>query len=260
MKMKREHDFGLVLSGGGAKGAAHIGVLKAMEERGIMPSIVSGTSAGAIVGSLYCNGLSSEEILDIFLNTSVFRPAFYTWRKPGVLNINPLSKVLEPHFKIDSFEALKYPCYIVATDITRAKQYVFSKGPIIQSILASACFPGIFAPVEIGDSLYSDGGILNNFPTEPIVHKCERIIGVNIQHIDPVDKKELKSTFGVVQRVYSISTKFASIAKYQDCEIVIAPPELNKFNTFDMYKIKNMYEIGYRHACLVFDEYLSKQS
>ncbi len=251
--MEREHHVGLVLSGGGAKGAAHIGVLKAMEERGIEATIVSGTSAGAIVGGLYCSGLSADEILDIFLNTSVFRPAFYTWRKPGVLNINPLAKVLRPYFKFDSFEDLKYPCYIVATDITKAKQRVFSKGPIIQSILASACFPGIFAPIEIGDSLYSDGGILNNFPTEPIAQKCERLIGVNIQHIEAIPKEELKSTFGVVQRVYSISTKFASIAKYQHCDVVIAPPALNNFNTFDMYKIKRMYEIGYEHACEVFD-------
>lgn len=258
MKMNREHELGLVLSGGGAKGAAHIGVLKAMEERGIEPSIVSGTSAGAIVGALYCNGLSSKEILDIFLNTSIFRPSFYTWRKPGVLNIGPLAKVLEPHFEEDSFESLKRPCFIVATDITKARQRVFSKGPLIQSILASACFPGLFAPIEIDDSLYSDGGILNNFPTEPIIQKCDRLIGVNIQHIDAIGKKELKTTFGVVQRVYSISTRFASIAKYKGCDVVIAPPKLNKFNTFDMYKIKSMYEIGYEHACTVFDSNAKK--
>ena len=252
--MDIEHDLGLVLSGGGAKGAAHIGVLKAMEERNIVPTIVSGTSAGAIVGALYCNGISSEEILDIFLNTSVFRPSFYTWRKPGVLDIKPLAKVLQPHFKVDSFEALKYPCYVVTTDITEAKERVFSRGPLIQRILASACFPGLFAPIEIGDSLYSDGGILNNFPTEPIHQKCKKLIGVNIQHIDPIEKNELKSTFGVVQRVYSISTRFASISKYQNCNIVIAPKKLNKFNTFDMYKIQKMYEIGYEDACKQLDD------
>jgi len=256
--MDTEYDIGLVLSGGGAKGAAHIGALKAMEERNITASIVSGTSAGAIVGALYCNGYTSDEILDLFLHTSVFRPSFYSWRKPGVLNINPLGKVLEPYFEEDTFESLKKPCYIVSTDITHAKQRVFSKGPLIQSILASACFPGIFAPVEIGDSLYSDGGILNNFPTEPLLHKCRKIIGVNIQHISQVDKKDLRSTFGVVQRVYSISTRFSSVAKYQDCDLVIAPPELNKFNTFDMYKIKKMYDVGYENACKEFDKNMNQ--
>lgn len=251
--MSGEHKLGIVLSGGGAKGAAHIGVLKAMEERGIKPTIVSGTSAGAIIGALYCAGYSSEEMFDFFNKTSVFRPANYTWKKPGFFNPSSMEAVLLKLLPENSFDSLKYPLYIVATDITKARQKVFSTGKLVPAILASSSFPVVFAPVEIEDSLYSDGGILNNFPTEPIRQKCDKLIGVNIQHISPVDKTQLKNTFGVFQRIYSISTRFASVSKYQECDLVIAPPELNDFNTFDMYKIKKMYEIGYKSACEMFD-------
>lgn len=251
--MNGEHNIGLVLSGGGAKGAAHIGVFKAMEERGIKPTIVSGTSAGSIFGAMYCAGYSSEEMMQFFEKTSLFKPSYYTWKKPGFFNPTALKSVLQKVFPEDSFEKLKYPLYVVATDITKARQKVFSTGHLVDAILASSSFPVLFAPVEIGDSLYSDGGILNNFPTEPIRQKCKTMIGVNIQHISQVDKSQLKNTFGVFQRIYSISTRFASVSKYQECDIVIAPPELNDFNTFDMYKIKKMYEVGYKTACEIFD-------
>lgn len=253
--MDVEHRLGIVLSGGGAKGAAHAGVLKALEERNIRPDVVSGTSAGAIVGALYCAGVTSDEILDVFAKTSVFRPSYYTWKKPGLLNMAAFTKFLEPFFPEDTFESLKIPCYITATDITNAKQKVFSRGPLISRILASACFPIVFAPLEIENKLYADGGILNNFPTEPIQQKCKYLIGVNIQHIDPVPKEDLKSTFIVAQRIYSISTRFASVSKYQYCDVVIAPPRLNQFSTFDMYKIEKMYKIGYEDACEQLDKF-----
>jgi len=252
--MQEDHQLGLVLSGGGAKGAAHAGVLKALEERNIRPDVVSGTSAGAIVGALYCAGTSSDEILELFTKTSLFKPSYYTWKKPGLLNMNVFGKVLEPYFPDDNFEALEIPCYIVATDITNASQVVFSEGPLISRILASACFPIVFAPLEIDGKLYADGGILNNFPTEPIRQSCRKLIGVNIQHIDPVGIEDLNSTFVVAQRIYSISTRFASVSKYQNCDVVIAPPELNDYNTFDMYKIEKMYKIGYDAACEQLDK------
>ena len=252
--MEADHDLGLVLSGGGAKGVAHIGVLKAMEERNIKPSIVAGTSAGAIVGSLYCAGYSPDEMFEFFTTTSVFRPAYYTWKKPGFFDSQALNKVLLEKFKENTFESLDKPLYIVATDITAARQKVFSRGELVKPILASSSFPVLFAPIEIEESLFADGGILNNFPTEPIRQQCKKLIGVNVQHISPTDKSKLKNVFNVFQRIYSISTRFSSVAKYQECDLVIAPHKLNDFNTFDMYKLKKMYDIGYEEACKIFDE------
>lgn len=251
--MELEHKLGLVLSGGGAKGAAHIGVIKAMQERGIRPTIVSGTSAGAIIGAMYCGGYDAEVMLDFFSNTPIFRPSYYTWKKPGIINSEVFKQVFLKLFPDNSFEKLNLPLHIVATDITLARQKVFSSGELITPLLASASFPVLFAPLEIGDSLFSDGGILNNFPTDLIRQDCMTLIGVNIEHIDPINKNELKSTFSVMQRIFSIGTRFNSLIKYQDCDIVIAPSKLNKYRTFDMYKIMEMYELGYSEACKTFD-------
>ena len=256
--MTKKNQFGLTLSGGGAKGAAHIGVLKAIEERNIKIGVVSGTSAGAIVGSLFCNGYSSDEILDFYSSTPIFRPGYYTWKKPGILNTDALGKVLEPMFEKDSFEALQIPLSVVATDIERARVKVFNEGPLTRAVLASSSFPGVFAPVLIDEVLYSDGGILNNFPVDLIRQRCETLIGVNVRDIAVVDKKSLRSTFSLIQRVIAISTRSNSLLNYHDCDVVIAPPELSKFTTFDMFKMKKMYKIGYESACKQLDAFLEK--
>ncbi len=249
-----QHKVGLVLSGGGIKGAAHIGMLKALKERNIEPTIVAGTSAGAIVGAMYAANLDEETMLDYFTGTSIFNPANYTWKKPGLINTDALEKVLLKIFPENSFEALHRPLHIVATDITLARQKVFSSGELVKPLLASACFPVVFSPVEIGDSIYADGGILNNFPTEPIRQRCDKLIGINVQHIEATTKKLLKSTLSVFQRIYFISTRFASVAKYQDCDLVFAPESLNSYNTFDMFKIKEVYEKGYEDALKVLSK------
>lgn len=254
--MKNKFKFGLTLSGGGAKGAAHIGVLKAIEERGINIDIISGTSAGAIVGSLYAHGYTSDEILEFYLSTSIFKAGFLTWKKAGILNTDAIGKLLEPLIKVDSFESLKIPMFIVATDVEHARQRVFHSGPLIKPILASSSFPGIFAPVKINDGLYSDGGILNNFPVELIRQKCNHLIGVNVQKVDYVDRRKLKSTFSLIQRVFTISTRSSSLVKYHDCDVVISPSELSNYATFNMFKMKKMYKIGYDEASKQLDAFL----
>jgi len=256
--MPRKFQFGLTLSGGGAKGAAHIGVLKAIEERGIKIEVVSGTSAGAIVGALFCNGYSSDEIFDFYSSTPIFRPGYYTWKKPGILNTEAMGKILEPMFGEDSFDTLKIPLFVVATDIEKARVKVFHEGSLVRSVLASSSFPGVFAPLVVDDVLYSDGGILNNFPVDVIRQDCEQLIGVNVRDIDIVDKSRLKSTFSLIQRVIAISTRSNSLMKYHDCDVIIAPPKLAKFTACDMYKMKKMYTIGYDEASFQLDAYLQK--
>ncbi len=253
--MKQKFRIGLTLSGGGAKGAAHIGILKALEERNINIDVISGTSSGSIVGALFAYGYSSDEILDFFLSTTIFKPGYYTWKKPGILDTEALGGLLEPLLKENAFAALKVPMYIVATDIENARSKVFSKGELIKPILASCSFPGVFAPVKIQDRLYSDGGILNNFPVEIIRQECEVLIGANVQIVDFVDKRKLKSTFSLVQRVFNISTRYNSLQKYHDCDLVISPLELSKFATFNMFKMKKMYQIGYEEASKKLDAF-----
>ncbi len=254
--MEEKVEIGLVLSGGGAKGAAHIGVLKAIEERNIKIDVISGTSSGAIIGALFAEGYSSEAILDLYLSTSVFKPGYFTWRKPGIIDTDALGKILEPMLEHDEFEKLKIPLYIVATDVENVESTVFDSGPLIKAILSSSSFPGIFAPVNFNEKLYVDGGVLNNFPVDIIRDKCNTLIGANVQIIDFRDKSKFKSTFSLVQRVFTISIRSESLTKYKDCDVLIAPKELANYATFNIFKMKEMYKIGYEEASKQLDLYL----
>lgn len=255
-----KYKIGLVLSGGALKGIAHIGVIKAMQELGIEADVVAGTSAGAIVGSMYAVGLSIDQMKAVFQDVSMFDLSTYTWKKPGIINPLKFFDDVEGVLGSSTFEELKKPLYVVATDILRAESVVFSEGPLKEPIMGSAAFPGVFAPVEYNGTLYADGGILNNFPTETIRSKCEEIIGVHVQAIDHIEKESMKSTFKVLQRIYSIATRYESASKYKDCDVMIAPQELEKFFAFDMRNREEMFEIGYRVGKQALEAYLKGKS
>lgn len=153
--------IGLALSGGGLSCAAQIGVLKVLEEEHIVPSIISGASGGAIIGALYANGVPSEEILEVFKRVNLFSFNHFARRKPGIFDIESY-QILEQYFPEDSFEALKIPLIINATHLQKGTTVYFSKGSLIKKVFASSAFPGLFAPVDISNELFIDGGILEN--------------------------------------------------------------------------------------------------
>src|SRR5690606_12969203 len=172
-KRMEKYKYGLCLSGGGVRGLAHVGVIQAMQERGMEASVVSGTSAGAIVGALYAQGMTPDEMLDFFYHTEIFRWSNYTWFKPGLIDTDKFYGIFKKHMPEDDFESLSKELFVVTTDILHGKPRVFSEGPLIKPVLASAAFPVVLSPVEIEGVLYSDGGIVNNFPIELIRDKCK---------------------------------------------------------------------------------------
>jgi NTE family protein len=183
--------YGLVLSGGGVGGIAHIGVIKALEEHGIRPSIISGASAGAIVGAFYAAGYSTNEILEFFQTTSLFSIKNYAVRKAGFVDTNKFYNIFKQYFPEDSFEALKKKLYISTTNIISGKTKFFHEGLLIHPLLASAAVPGVFSPMIIENELYADGGITNNFPTEPLMTDCDKIIGVQVHPLKKIKVEDL---------------------------------------------------------------------
>ena len=159
---------GLVLSGGGARGVAHIGVLKALEERQIEITHLSGTSAGAIVGALYAAGHSWETILTFFKKVPIFHYKRYAYNKPGFIDTIKFYSDFFGFFEEDDFDSLQRKLYIPATNLIEGTERVFDEGQLIKPVLASAAFPGLFTPVLIDEIPYVDGGVLNNFPVEPL--------------------------------------------------------------------------------------------
>lgn len=239
---------GLVLSGGGIKGVAHIGAIKALEEHGIFPTHISGTSAGAIVGSLYAGGVGWSEILDFFKTIPIFHTKRYAYSKPGFLDTEKFYDNFKVYFPEDDFSALKKPLYITATDVIKGTLKIFHKGQLIRPILASATFPGMFTPIKIGSAYYIDGGVINNFPTEPLKKDCDKIIGVYVNPLKKIKIEDLKHSYTVAERAYKIKSAYESILKFAECDMVISPEELVEYGTFDMNSIDAIFELGYSTA------------
>ena len=249
-----KHKLGLALSGGGVKGAAHIGVLKAMMELEVEATCISGASAGSIVGSLYAQGSTIEEMLDFFKKAEFFSISNFSFRKPGLLDTDNFLSLFEEHYKVDSFEQLDKEMHVITTDLIEADSKDFSSGPLIKPLLASCAFPFIFSPVSINDSLFSDGGVINNFPVETVRQKCEYVLGVYVSPLKRVTKDEFSNTFSVLDRVYRISNRYASLKKLALCDWSINPYELQDYGTFNMSKVDEIAEVGYQQAMQIIPE------
>ena len=249
---------GIVLSGGGVRGMAHIGVLKALKEHGIEPNWVSGTSVGALVGALYARGASESEMLSFFKETPLFRYDFLSIRKPGLLDTERYYGVFEAHWPDNRFEALSKPLFVTATNLQRGRERTFHEGELIRPLLASAALPPIFSPVLIEGELYSDGGIMNNFPIEPLEARAEFIIGSNVSPVKEVSQKEIRSSIQLANRTTGLMVYAINREKVQRCPLVIEPKELEKIWVLDKKGIENAYRIGYECASRAAEAFLSR--
>ena len=246
--MKTSQNIGLVLSGGGFRGVAHIGAIKAIEEAGLTPNYISGTSAGAIVGSLYAAGYDIEDSKDFFSKTPLFTLNRFTRKKAGFLDSEKFYKDLVQYFPENSFESLPKKLFVTATDLVEGIVTVFNSGELIKPLLASAAFPGIFSPVEIKEQLYSDGGILDNFPIEPLQKDCDIIIGIDVTPIKKPKISYFKHSYNVMQRAYYLRSMPNSESKLKYCDIVIQPKKLINHGVFSSSNLDIVFDIGYFEA------------
>ncbi len=237
---------GLVLSGGGIRGIAHLGVLQALTEAGIKFCKVSGTSAGSIVGSLYCQGVEPYEILQAFIKTKLYRflrPAFKT---PGLLSMDLTRSLFLEYLPHDSFEGLKIPMVIAVTDFSEGRLVYLSSGKLIEAILASSSIPGVFKPVIIDGKMYIDGGVLNNFPIEPVRKDCDFIIGSSCNHLPVVDK--IVNTRKLIERAAIMSINSDMEQKCQFLDVLIEPEGMGATSVFDVKKTEEIYWLSYDAA------------
>lgn len=238
-------NIGLVLSGGGARGVAHIGAIKAFEEYGIEITHISGTSSGAVIGALYAAGHSWEAMFEFFKSLSIFHFRRYANKKPGLLDSDTFYKDLSSCFPEDDFKSLKKELFITTTNLLDGSLKMFNSGPLVRPILASASFPGIFTPVMINGGAYIDGGILNNFPVEPLKPLCEKIIGVYVNPLKEVEVQSIKNSYQIFKRAYQISFSHHCCSKFSDCDLIVAPEELSKFGLFSLKNAEEIFKIGY---------------
>jgi len=244
--MSPRYSYGLVLSGGGARGFAHIGVLKALDENGIKPGIISAVSAGSIVGALYADGKSPDRIFEIFASFDLFRLLKVNRPSFGLLKAQGISKTLEKELTVQNLEELKIPLIVSATNFTKAKTEFFSKGSITDAVLASSAIPLVLKPYSINGQMYVDGGLMNNLPVEPLINKCESLIGVNVNPVHEVEK--VPSFRNFADRVLHLAIRANVLSNIQRCDIYIEPPGLMQFNLFKVSAADKIYQLGYLHA------------
>ncbi|MEO5910733.1 MAG: patatin-like phospholipase family protein [Pelobium sp.] len=238
--------IGIVLSGGGIRGVAHLGVLKAIEEKGIVISNISGTSAGSIVGALYANKIDPYEALQIFQETRLLKFIKPAFKSIALLNIENVAKLLKTYIPHDSFEHLKIPLTITATNFNEGKLVYFSEGELIRRVLASSCIPGVFKPIELDGKFYVDGGVLNNFPVEPLTGKCDFIIGSSCNHLPVVN--QFRNMKHVIERAAILSINHDMEEKKKCLDILIEPLGLGETGVFDVKKAEEIFWIAHEET------------
>ena len=237
---------GIALGGGGTRGFAHLGVLKALEEKGIKIDVVSGTSAGAIVGSLIASGKTSDEAYRLMKKNKLTDFAKIKMPVNGFMSLERMGEKLREMLSSLNFSDLKLPFYTSVTNILTGKLEYISDGNVVKAVQASSSIPIIFSPVEINGQLYVDGGLLDNVPVKPLVDKCDIIIAVEIMPLEKVEKVE-KIT-DIAERIFHISVKSLNEEKLKICDYAIRIRDLEGFNILDSSHADEIYKIGYNYA------------
>jgi NTE family protein len=238
--------IGLVLSGGGARGFAHLGALKALEELEVKIDMISGTSAGSIAGALYAHGYDPQEIFNIISKAGLLKSVRPAWSWTGLLSLDGFKELLKKYLPENSFESLKLPLTIAATEIQYGKTIYFSEGELITPIIASSSIPALFNPVHFKENIFIDGGILDNFPVKPLVGKCDFIIGI---HTNPIGHKlDIRNMKEVTERALLMAINVNSGISKTFCDVVIEPPTLGNYSTLDLGKATEIFDVGYQYV------------
>lgn len=271
--------IGLVLSGGGAKGLAHIGVLKVIDSLGIKIDYIGGTSMGAIVGGMYASGYTGKQLDSIFktltiddlVQDNIPRKSKILFNKrnddiyalvlpfkklkletpnalsKGLYNFNFLSKISYHVRNIRDFKKLPIPFFCMATDIETGQQVVLDKGVFPQALVASSSIPSIFYPIEIDGKLLIDGGVTNNYPVEKLRELgADFIIGVDVQE-ELKTRKELQGITTIFGQISNFNTQSQMESKRKLTDIYIKP-DIKGFNVLSFEKGKKIIQNGENEA------------
>ncbi len=244
--------LGLCLSGGGALGFAHIGVIQSLEDHGIFPTHVVGSSMGAIIGMLYAADFTPKEMLQMIKDDKLykitkvmtFHPSFL---KSGLSSHEMLRSLVIELIPHNNFEQLKKKLYICVVNLNTAKWEIIESGNELDKwVAASASIPGIFETIKSDENFYVDGGLLNNLPAQGIEKYCHNIIGVDvIPHIPPTELKKPIDTIA-----YSIrAMQHQNSKEGRDlCKFIIEPKAIEEFHEFSFDAYQKIYQYGYNAA------------
>ncbi len=247
--------IGIAFGAGGARGIAHLLMIEALDELGVKPTIISGSSIGAVVGAFYAAGFTAKEmkeILDQLINPksdsvfdfllksdivkmfTMFDPQFI---RSGFIKGEKFQNYMKSHLQVSRFEELKIPLKIVATDYWKKEAVVFEKGDLIQPIKASYSLPGLFTPVKIKNRILIDGGAVNPLPFDLIMDKCDITIAIDVTAFKAQNESEIPPTFDSVFTTYQTmqNSIIKERLKFLRPDIYIRP-EIFDVRVFDFVK------------------------
>ena len=239
--------IGLALSGGGIRGMAHLGVLQYLTELGIKPSVISGTSAGALVGAFYAAGFEPKQIFKIGKSEKFFNySSLFKRQGVGLFSTDIFENIIKKHIAQETLESLEIPLFITATDLNNGKLKIFNEGSLATAVKASCCVPLVFQPVLFEGIYLSDGGILNNFPVNILEGKVDKIIGVNVNRINTIEGKIGYKQ--IIERTVQIAIDNSVETQKYKCDVYIEPPSIRDYGIFDFKKADEIYQTGYVYA------------
>ncbi len=247
--MAEKPRVGIVLSGGGALGFAHIGALQAFADNGIEFDGVAGASMGAIVGSLYASGKTPQEMMEIVkqnrLNKVLKLVSSSRATRTGWSSHKTLRKVLTKELSSDSFDSLPTPFFVSITNLTKAQSEIVGSGNnLIDYVIASASVPGVFEVMTIDNDQYVDGGVLNNLPAQALTTSCDVIVGVDVfAHVGKLPP--LKRAKNVALHSIRLMQEKNSEEGRLLCDFLIEPRLLERFSELDFENYKEIYQCGY---------------
>lgn len=245
MENKKPYKLGLALSGGGTRGFAHVGALKAIEEAGLKPDIIAGVSAGSIAAVLYAAGLTPEQCMDVFRKKSLRQLVeFNISGGGGMFRIDKLKRLImrtiAPHKTIESLEI---PIIVGVTNFETGEWEAMTEGPIADIMMASCSIPVIFKPVRINGHNYVDGGVLCNLPARALRDKCENLLAINL--LPAMPSGDIKSVVDVAVRTYNIFSRTNQQPDMDVADLNVEMRGISAYRMFNLKEIERVYNTGY---------------
>lgn len=238
--------IGIALSGGGSRGLAHLGALKALSELGIKPTMIAGTSAGSLVGAFTAAGYSPDFIFETIQSLGILNSIKIAFNRFGLFKMDKIEDILLKFIPHNSFEKLKTSLIVCATDIAKGEAVYFSQGELIKPVLASCSIPGIFEPIKFQNRVLVDGGVTNNLPIERLEGICDFIIGVNVTPVS--NEMPINSAKDILTKSLYLAIRNNSEEKLKRCDIAIEPTEIYNYNALSLAKSKEIYQLGYENT------------
>jgi len=235
--------IGLALGGGFARGIAHVGVLKVLEEEGIPVRMIAGTSVGALIGAAYCSGVTIAELQEVAYKVRFTTFARWTLSRYGFATNDRMVSFLTRTLKVQTFEELRIPLGVTATDFNTGEGMVFTSGSIIDPVRASCAYPGMFLPVEIRGRWLVDGMLSNPVPTRPLrAMGAERVLAVQLkgQWSKTTAPRHL---FDVIGQSFAIAQDMMSSVWRSAADLVIEP-DVAGFDYDDFKRAGELIRVG----------------